>query len=126
MAGALNTGAENPGMPIHGAARTPDTSSGLPSPKPLVNSAYSKLDTIRPIRISRRCNMPRVSTATRPTLTKVSTCIQLSKLLAAMFLIGMPARFRPITATTEPVTTGGMKRSIQRVPTICTTMPTSV
>ena len=46
--------------------------------------------------------MPRVSTATRPTQTKVTACIQLSKLLAAMFLMGMPARFRPITATTEP------------------------
>lgn len=50
--------------------------------------------------------MPRVSTATRPTHTKVTACIQLSKLLAAMFLMGMPARFRPITATTAPVTTG--------------------
>ena len=70
--------------------------------------------------------MPRVSTATRPTLTKVTSCIQLSKLLAAMFLMGMPARFRPITATTEPVTTGGMKRSIQPVPTACTSAPMSV
>ena len=40
-----------------------------------------------------------------------------------MFLIGMPARFRPITATTAPVTTGGMKRSIQPVPTACTMAP---
>jgi len=70
--------------------------------------------------------MPRVSTATRPTLTNVTTCIQLSKLLAAMFLMGIPARFRPITATTEPVTTGGMKRSIQPVPTACTSAPIRV
>jgi hypothetical protein len=40
-----------------------------------------------------------------------------------MFLIGMPARLRPITATTAPVTTGGMKRSIQPVPTACTSAP---
>ena len=126
IAGALNTGAAKPGIPSHGAASTPETSTGLPSPKPLVSSAYSRLDTIRPIKISSRCHMPRVSTATKPTLTKVSTCIQLSKLLAAMFLIGMPAKFRPITATTEPVTTGGIKRSIQRVPTSCTMKPTSV
>ena len=42
-----------------------------------------------------------------------------------MFLMGMLARFRPITATTAPVTTGGMKRSIQRVPTTCTNAPTA-
>ncbi len=64
--------------------------------------------------------MPRVNTATSATLTKVTACIQLSKLLAAMFLTGMPARFRPITATTAPVTTGGIRRSIQPVPTACT------
>ena len=69
--------------------------------------------------------MPRVNTATRPTQTKVTACIQVSKLLGAMFLIGMPARFRPITATTAPVTTGGMKRSIQPVPTACTIAPIS-
>ena len=67
--------------------------------------------------------MPRVNTATRPTQTKVTTCIQESKLLGAMFLIGMLARFRPITATTAPVTTGGMTRSIQPVPTACTMAP---
>jgi hypothetical protein len=70
--------------------------------------------------------MPRVNTATRPTLTKVMACIQASKPVGAMFLIGMPARFRPITATTEPVTTGGMKRSIQPVPTACTMAPITV
>ena len=67
--------------------------------------------------------MPRVNTATRPTQVKVTTCIHESKLLAAMFLIGMPARFRPITATTAPVTTGGMRRSTQPVPTACTMAP---
>ncbi len=67
--------------------------------------------------------MPRVNTATRPTQTKVRACIHESKLLAAMFLIGTPARFRPITATTAPVTTGGMTRSIQSVPTACTMAP---
>jgi hypothetical protein len=70
--------------------------------------------------------MPRVITATSATLTKVTSCIHASKLPAAMFLTGMPARFRPITATTEPVTTGGMKRSIQPVPMDCTTTPISV
>ena len=70
--------------------------------------------------------MPRVNTATSATQTKVTSCIQLSKLLAAMFLIGMPARLRPITATTAPVTTGGMSRSIQPVPMACTTAPISV
>ena len=67
--------------------------------------------------------MPRVNTATRPTQRKVRACIQASKLPAAMFLIGTFARLSPITATTAPVTTGGMKRSIQPVPTACTIAP---
>ncbi len=92
---------------------------------PLVSSAYSTLASSRPTRINNRCTMPRVNTATRATQTKVSACIQLSKLFAAMFLMGICARFRPITATTAPVTTGGMKRSIQPVPTRCTTTPTA-
>jgi hypothetical protein len=70
--------------------------------------------------------MPLVNTATSATETKVMPCIQASKLVGAMFLIGMPARFRPITATTEPVTTGGISRSIQPVPTACTSTPMRV
>ena len=126
MAGALNTGAWNCGRPNQAALAMPDTSIGLPRPMPLVSSAYSRLAMISPTRISRRCSMPLVNTATSATHTKVRACIQASKLLAAMFLMGMPARFSPITATTAPVTTGGMKRSIQPVPTRCTTTPTSV
>ena len=84
------------------------------------------LATIRPTRISSRCTMPRVNTATRPTHTKVTACIHESKLLAAMFLIGMLARLRPITATTAPVTTGGITRSIQPVPIACTIAPMTV
>ena len=81
------------------------------------------LAAMRPTRISSRCTMPRVKTATTATLTKVTACIHESKLLAAMFLIGMPARFRPITATTAPVTTGGITFSIQAVPRACTMAP---
>ena len=84
------------------------------------------LASSRPTRINSRCTMPRVNTATRPTQRKVTACIQLSKLFAAMFLTGIWARFRPITATTEPVTTGGMKRSIQPAPTACTIKPMTV
>jgi hypothetical protein len=84
------------------------------------------LAAIRPTRISSRCTMPRVNTATIATLTKVTTCIHESKLLAAMFLIGMPARFRPITATTAPVTTGGITFSIHAVPMACTMAPITV
>ena len=69
--------------------------------------------------------MPRVNTATSPTHRKVTACIHDSKLFDAMFLIGTLARLSPITATTAPVTTGGMKRSIQPVPTICTSRPIS-
>ena len=67
--------------------------------------------------------MPRVNTATSATLTKVTACIQESNSLAAMFLIGMLARLSPITATTAPVTTGGITFSIQPVPTACTMAP---
>ena len=70
--------------------------------------------------------MPRVNTATPATQTKVTPCIQASKAVGAMFLIGMPARLRPITATTAPVTTGGMRVSIQRVPVAITTSPITV
>jgi hypothetical protein len=70
--------------------------------------------------------MPLVRTATRPTQRKVTACIQASKPVGAMFLIGMPARFRPITATTAPVTTGGIRRSIQPVPVAITMPPITV
>ena len=43
-----------------------------------------------------------------------------------MFLTGIPARFSPITATTAPVTTGGIRRSIQPVPVAITTSPINV
>ncbi len=79
-----------------------------------------------PTRISSRCVMPRVNTATAPTLTNVSACIHASNGVGAMFLTGIPARFKPITATTAPVTTGGIRRSIQPVPVAITTNPISV
>ena len=126
MALALKMGAAKLGRPTQAALAMPDKSSGLPRPMPLVSTAYTMLATTKPTKINSRCTIPRVSTATRPTLTNVTTCIQLSKLLAAMFLTGMLARFRPITATTAPVTTGGIKRSIQPVPTIWTIKPMSV
>ncbi len=69
--------------------------------------------------------MPRVCTATSPTHRKVTPCIQASKPVGAMFLIGTPARLSPITATTAPVTTGGMSASIQPVPASVTTRPIS-
>ena len=126
MALALNTGAVKPGRPSQAALAMPDKSIGLPSPSPFVSTAYITLATINPTKINRRCTMPRAITATSATLTKVTSCIQASKLPAAMFLTGMLARFKPITATTEPVTTGGMKRSIQPVPTACTSAPMSI
>jgi len=70
--------------------------------------------------------MPRVNTATSATLAKLTSCIQASKWLDAMFLMGMAARFSPITATMVPVTTGGVKRSIQPEPATCTAKPISV
>ncbi|MCY1511508.1 hypothetical protein D9M68_459320 [compost metagenome] len=120
---AVNTGAVKVGRPNQAALAMPLRSTGLPRPMPLVSAAYTSVARIRPMRIKRRCTMPRVNTATRPTHRKVTACIHESKLLAAMFLMGMPARFSPMTATTAPVTTGGMKRSIQPVPMACTSAP---
>ena len=81
--------------------------------------------TTRPTSTSRRRVMPRVNTATRAMLTKVTACIQASNGVGAMFLTGTAARLRPITATTAPVTTGGISRSIQPVPLAITTKPIS-
>ena len=60
--------------------------------------------------------MPRVNMPTRAMETNVTACIQASKLVGAMVFTGIDARLRPITATTAPVTTGGISRSIHRVP----------
>lgn len=69
--------------------------------------------------------MPRVKTATSAMLRKVTACIQASNEVGAIFLTGTVARFRPMTATTAPVTTGGISRSIQPVPLAITTRPIS-
>ena len=42
IACVLHTGAENCGRPVHGAAATLEKSMGLPNPKPLARSAYSR------------------------------------------------------------------------------------
>ena len=70
--------------------------------------------------------MPRANTAMSATHRKVAACIQASNGVGAMFLMGTRARFRPITATTEPVTTGGISHSIQPAPTACTSAPSSM
>ena len=56
----------------------------------------------------------------------VITAIQLSKPEAATLCTAMGARFSPIAITTAPVTTGGIRRSIQRVPTFITSRPMSI
>ncbi len=54
----------------------------------------------------------------------VNTAIQLSKALAETLRTAIGAAvFRPIAITTAPVTTGGIRRSIQRVPIFITTRP---
>ena len=69
--------------------------------------------------------MPAVKTATSAMAKKVMACTQASNAVGAMFLIGTEARFSPITATTDPVTTGGIRRSTQPVPVAITTKPIS-
>ena len=68
---------------------------------------------------------PRANTATPPTHSTVASDIQRSKSLPLTPLTTTGARFRPITATTAPVTTGGISRSIQRVPAALTISPIS-
>ena len=70
--------------------------------------------------------MPRVNTATRPMHSTVITAIQLSNGEAETLLAAIGARLRPIAITTAPVTTGGIIRSIQRVPIFITTRPIRV
>ena len=67
--------------------------------------------------------MPEVNTAAKPMVRKVTASIQASNSVGAMVLTGSEARLRPITATTEPVTTGGIRRSIQPVPVAITARP---
>lgn len=70
--------------------------------------------------------MPRVNTAAEPMQRIVSTAIQLSNIDAETLRTAIGARFRPIAITTAPVTTGGISRSIQRVPAFITITPISV
>ncbi|MNL72965.1 hypothetical protein D3C87_1983640 [compost metagenome] len=52
-----------------------------------------------------------------PTQTMVTRAMKVSNPVAPMApLAAMGARFRPITATTAPVTTGGINVSIQLAP----------
>ena len=61
---------------------------------------------------------------TPPTQSTVRMAIQASKSVGPTLLTAVGARFRPITATTAPVTTGGIRRSIQRTPVLITMSPT--
>lgn len=61
-----------------------------------------------------------------PMHSTVITAIQLSNGEAETLFTAIGARFRPIAITTAPVTTGGIIRSIQRVPTFITTRPVRV
>ena len=67
-----------------------------------------------------------MNTATPPTHRIVVTAIHASKGVELAPFTAIGARFRPITATTAPVTTGGMSRSIHAVPLAITAKPTSV
>ena len=67
-----------------------------------------------------------MNTATPPTHAIVTTAIHASNGVALAPLTAIGARLRPITATTAPVTTGGISRSIQPVPLAMTARPISV
>ena len=55
---------------------------------------------------------PGARTATRPTTTIVAMPIHVSSALPEMPFTAIGARFNPMTATTLPVTTGGIRRSM--------------
>ena len=65
---------------------------------------------------------PRNSTVTRTTPHRVAKAVQgcLSK-----FAKALEARFSPMSATTAPVTTGGIIHSMKRVPHLLTMTPTT-
>lgn len=67
--------------------------------------------------------MPRANTATAPTHSTVTSAMYESNALPLTPLTAIGARFRPITATIEPVTTGGISVSIHAVPTADTINP---
>jgi hypothetical protein len=67
-----------------------------------------------------------VNTATPPTHTIVTIAIHASNGVALAPLTAIGARLSPMMATTAPVTTGGISRSIQPVPLAITAMPISV
>ncbi|MGF6791743.1 hypothetical protein OKW27_006080 [Paraburkholderia sp. 35.1] len=64
-----------------------------------------------------------MNTATAPTHSTVTSAIHDSKLLPLTPCTAIGARFRPITQTIAPVTTGGISVSIQPVPTAATIRP---
>ena len=68
---------------------------------------------------------PRVHTATPPTHMKVTTAIQASKSVGPTERQAVGARLSPITATTAPVTTGGISFSIHLTPVSITMRPTT-
>ncbi|CSP99638.1 Uncharacterised protein [Shigella sonnei] len=117
---------EKCGKPNQAAWLTRVKSTAFPSPKTLVITPYSRQATIKPTRINNRWIMPRVNTATSPIHSTVITAIQLSKAEADTLFTAIGAKFRPIAITTAPVTTGGISRSIQRVPIFITTRPMTV
>ena len=125
MARASKAGAVNFGRPTQAACATGVKSMGAPRPSTLVSTQYSTYETISPTRMRSFWMAPRANTATRPTLSAVSSAIQRSNSLALTPLTTTGARFRPMTATTAPVTTGGISRSIQPVPTALTSSPIS-
>ena len=65
-----------------------------------------------------------MKTATPPTQRTVSTAIQALKSVPPTLRTAVGARLSPITATTAPVTTGGMSFSIHCTPVNITMSPT--
>ena len=129
IADIVNVGEAKWGKPNHAALATLVKStaaapcSPTPQPKPLVNTAYKTVAKITPTKINKRRIKPVPITAVNAITSTVISIYHALALLPFAPSTATPAKFKPITATTAPVTTGGMRVSIQFVPTNCTNKP---
>src|SRR5262249_45185415 len=121
-----NVGVKKLGLPNQVAFETEQKSIGVPQPTPLANSQYRPYAIAPPASIGIRLQIPGANTVTMPTAKTVIRPMAVANPSVETFLIAIGARLRPITATTAPVTTGGISFSTHRWPARTTAMPINV
>lgn len=120
----VKVGACRSGSPTHAASASARVACGS---RPPVSAATTQ-PAATPSSTDSRPRKPRNATVASRTAARVTTAMT-----GCAFTPPLPsppsqatgARFRPISATIAPVTTGGMRASIQRAPAQCTTSPTT-